>query len=80
MKSDRITVMRFGKGTTTNSCPFTSTGSRCSLKRINCRYGLTEIVVPRACPLRLGGVDTFVFLASSDGLPSDTGSVQGGRD
>ncbi|KKK67572.1 hypothetical protein LCGC14_2952710, partial [marine sediment metagenome] len=55
-------------------CPFSCDG-KCCLKRIDCRYGLTEVAVPEECPLPItvqskrghnedfeGPIDTVVLL------------------
>ena len=41
-----------------NSCHLwkASDGGRCGVNGMDCRYGLTEVKVPRDCPLRHGPV------------------------
>ena len=38
-------------------CPIWETNSTCKLGKLPCKYGLTMIDVPQACPLRIGTVE-----------------------
>lgn len=66
-----ITTTRFADGwsdtQTKQDCPFWSTEG-CKIKHnIPCRYGLTEVKVPKACPLRQIGASVFVVLKEIKG-------------
>ncbi len=39
-----------------DSCFFWGPMNNCKISRVNCRYGLTEIKVPKNCPLRKGNI------------------------
>jgi hypothetical protein len=50
IRIDEIVV----SGKQKKSCPFGITlGKPCYISRVNCRYGLTEVRLPKNCPLRL---------------------------
>jgi hypothetical protein len=62
-----------------SSCPFwTTTG--CSIKKIDCRYGLTEISVPPSCPLRSGQIFTTVTLEKGSKVRMDRNEATLGCD
>jgi len=64
MKSHKIHIKtsKAGRGETvliTEICPFEK-GGICSLEHIQCRYGLTEVKVPKpACPISSGLIQEF---------------------
>jgi len=56
MKIQQETKTTVGTTTTIrSSCHFIQ-DSKCDITGIDCRYGLTEIYVPKLCPLRAGPI------------------------
>lgn len=58
-----MVIYKAGRGAETiirEHCPFKKSGHICALEHIECRYGLTEIVVPEPeCPLKAGVTQEF---------------------
>ncbi len=70
-----ISVVQRGDGFTSQEtlthCPLWSinNGGWCSVAPLKCRFGLTEITVPRLCPLRNGPVERTVTINSNERNP-----------
>lgn len=52
-------------------CPFSKSRDGCNLLDIHCRYGLTNISVPKECPLRHGDVKVGLRMENNDGRRSN---------
>ncbi len=50
MAGQRVVIRCLDSVDPRDSCPLKRGGDRCGINRFECRYGLTEIVVPEHCP------------------------------
>ena len=56
---DVLDIRWGGQSIITESCPFWEGDSRCRLVHIRCRYGLTNVRVPKECPLTAEQLDNI---------------------
>ena len=56
---DVLDIRWGGQGISMDHCPFWTGDSRCRLVHIRCRYGLTDVRVPKECPLAAEQLETI---------------------